>query len=623
MKLARLSFRRRKPAARRKAVVRVQKPKKTLTPWRRLAVMLVFMALVSVLLGRALDMQVLRSDFYQAQGEARQLRTVTIPAHRGDIVDRNGQPLAISAPVKNIWINPKRFFRQIRSPQGKTAGDREQEDTLASTADSLAWLTPVAGLLGLDSKRLRQRVQRNAGREFLYLKRQVSPELAEQVLALSVPGVAAEAAYHRYYPGGEITAHVLGFVDIDDRGQEGLERAFDAELKGRPGRKRVIRDRLGRIIDDIERITPVQPGRRLQLSLDRRLQYLAYRSLKSCVLKHNAVAGSVVVLDARSGEVLAMASQPSFNVNDRRQLTPQATRNRAVVDVFEPGSTMKPISIAAALESGRWKPYYKVKTAPGWLRLGAGLVRDERNHGDLDVGGVIEKSSNVGVSKIVLGINAEQQWGMYNRVGFGQSTGSGFPGEAAGHLSRSAMDSDFARATMAYGYGISVTPLQLARAYAAIANDGILPEIQFLRTQTPLPGRRVMSAQTARELRKMMQRVLGDGGTGKRARVANYSVAGKTGTVHKFIAGGYAPDRYLSIFAGMIPAEAPRLVMVAVIDEPRKGGHYGGQVAAPLFSEVMTGAVRLLDIAPDRLRSRQLLVVRARHTTAAVRPEGA
>ncbi|NOQ90408.1 MAG: penicillin-binding protein 2, partial [Gammaproteobacteria bacterium] len=470
----------------------------------------------------------------------------------------------------------------------------------------------VAKLLSLDSISLKEKIKRNSGREFLYLKRHASPELADRVMALKVPGVALLNEYRRYYPSGEVAAHVIGFSDIDDNGQEGIELAFDDWLKGRPGKKRVIRDRLGRAFDDVERIQSAEPGKSLKLSIDKRLQYLTYRTLKAAVLKHNAVAGSAVVLDVNTGEVLAMVNQPSFNVNDRKQMKPQATRNRAVTDVFEPGSTMKPITIAAALESGRWKPFYKVETAPGYMRIKGNTIRDHKNYGDLDVGGVLEKSSNVGISKIALAMDAEQQWSMYQQLGFGVVTGSGFPGEASGTLSLNALNNDFERASMAFGYGISVTPLQLAHAYSAIAADGILRPVNFLIDEDRDPskaveGQRVMSANTAQAVRKMMQRVVSDKGTGKRASVANYSVAGKTGTVHKFIAGGYAEDRYLSIFAGMAPADKPELVMVVMIDEPRNGEHFGGLVAAPVFSQVMSGAMRLLNIAPDRISKKQLM----------------
>lgn len=569
-----------------------------LASWRRLLVMLVFMLMAGTLLARTVDMQILRSEFYKKQGNARQLRTITVSAHRGDIVDRNGEPFAVSAPVNSIWVNPQEVI------------------------DDLASLDKVAHLLSLDSISLKEKIRRHGDREFLYLKRHASPELAKEVMAMKVPGVALLNEYRRYYPSGEVAAHVVGFSDIDDNGQEGIELAFDDWLKGQPGKKRVIRDRLGRAFDDVERIRPAVQGRVLRLSLDKRLQYLTYRTLKAAVLKHNAVAGSAVVLEVATGEVLAMANQPSFNVNDRKQLQPQATRNRAVTDVFEPGSTMKPLTIAAALESGRWKPYYKVETAPGYMRVKGNTIRDERNYGDLDVGGVLEKSSNVGISKIALAMDAEKQWSMYRKLGLGESTGSGFPGEVSGQLSLNALNNDFERASLAFGYGVSVTPLQLAHAYSAIAADGILRPVSFLYDEdreagASVPGKRVMSAETARAVRKMMQRVISDRGTGKRAAVANYSVAGKTGTVHKFIAGGYAEDRYLSIFAGMIPAGKPELVMVVMIDEPRNGEHFGGLVAAPVFSQVMAGAMRLMDIAPDRISDRQLM-----NATHAVRGGG-
>ncbi len=561
---------------------------KPLAAWRRVSVAVVFMMFATALLAKTLDMQILRSEFYQQQGDARQLRTVAISAVRGDIVDRNGEPLAISAPVHSVWVNPQ------------------------VTKDHLSELVPVAELLSLDVNSLKKRIKRNSSREFLYLKRHATPELAEKVKALNVPGLALLNEYRRFYPAGEVAAHVVGFSDIDNNGQEGMELAFDDWLTGHTGKKRVIRDRLGRAFDDIERIKPARPGKTLTLSLDKRLQYLTYRTLKAAVLKHNAVAGSAVVLDVRTGEVLAMVNQPSFNVNDRRQLRPHATRNRAVTDVFEPGSTMKPITVAAALESGRWKPFYKVETAPGHMKIGGNTIRDHKNYGDLDVGGVLEKSSNVGITKIALSMDAEQQWSMYQSLGMGAVTGSGFPGEASGQLSLDTLNSDFARASMAFGYGVSVTPLQLAHAYSAIAADGILRPVSFLFDETKagneeVEGRRVMSVETARALRKMMQRVVSDEGSGKRARVANYSVAGKTGTVHKYIAGGYDRDRYLSIFSGMVPADNPELVMVVMIDEPRNGEYFGGLVAAPVFSKVMSGAMRLLDIAPDRISSEQLM----------------
>ena len=552
-------------------------------PWRRVSLLLIFIAALAVLLGRALDMQILHSEFFEKQGDARQLRVVTIPSHRGQIVDRNGEPFAVSTPVSSVWLNPKEAILALnRVPE-------------------------LAKALSMDAQALQKKIQLNQKREFMYLKRHASPELAEKVMNLKIPGLALQDEYRRYYPTGEVAAHVVGFSNIDDNGQEGIELAFNDWLKGKQGKKRVIRDRLGRAFDDVEHIRSVEPGKPVTLSLDRRLQYLTYRTLKAAVIKHNAIAGSAVVLDAQSGEVLAMVNQPSFNVNDRTQLRPEATRNRSVTDVFEPGSTMKPLSIAAALESGSWQPTTKVSTSPGYMKVQGNMIRDTKNYGELDVSGVIAKSSNVGISKIVLGIDAEEQWSMYQKLGLGTDTGSGFPGEAAGRLSMSALHNDFERASLAFGYGVSVTPLQLARAYTALAADGMLKPISFLHQQEDAEGERVMSAKTAQSIRKMMQRVVEEG-TGRRAQVANYSVAGKTGTVHKFVAGGYAKERYLSIFAGMVPADSPELVMVVMVDEPRNGEHFGGAVAAPVFSQVMAGAMRLLDIAPDRVSDKQLVM---------------
>ena len=560
------------------------KRSKALLPWRRLSVLVAFFCAIVVLGARALDMQVLHSAFFERQGEARQLRHVVIPANRGDIVDRNGEPLAISTPVNSIWLNPGEF-----------------------SAESDA-VSQLARLISVDPERLKNRISAYQDREFMYLKRHVSPGLANQVLDLKIKGIALQDEYRRYYPAGEVASHVIGFVDIDDNGQEGVELAFDEWLKGEPGRKQVLRDRYGRAVDDVKRISSSEPGKPIRLSVDKRLQYLTYRTLKAAVLKHNAVAGSAVVLDVDSGEVLAIANQPSFNVNDRSQLRPGSTRNRAVTDVFEPGSTMKPLTIAAALESGRWRDYYKVETGPGYMQVMGNTIRDTSNYGDLDVAGVVFKSSNVGISKIALSLDAEQQWNMYQKLGFGSDTGSGFPGEASGRLSDGALNNDFERATLAFGYGVSVTSLQLARAYAAIASGGYLKPVSFLHQEQSPVGERVMSAETAAAVRKMMRQVVSAKGTGKQAKVANYSVAGKTGTVHKFTAGGYAEDRYLSIFTGMVPADDPRLVMVVMIDEPRNGEYFGGEVSAPVFSKVMAGAMRLLDVPPDSVEAGRLVL---------------
>lgn len=545
--------------------------------FRRHAVLAVFVLALFGLLWRALDMQVVNQNFFKQQGDARHLRVVEVPAHRGDIYDRNGEPLAISTPVDSIWVNPGELYKQ--------------KDRLAG----------LARVLSVDDDALRQRVEKNRQREFMYVRRHVEPAIAEKVRKLRLSGVYLQREYKRYYPAGEVTSHVLGFTNVDDQGQEGIELAYDDWLSGAPGSKRIIRDRLGRAVDDVERLTAAQPGKAIHLSIDRRVQYLAYRALKAAVKEHGARAGSAVMLDARSGEVIAMVNQPSFNANDRSQLRPGVYRNRGATDVFEPGSTMKPFTIAAALETGRWNPTDNVHTGPGYYSVQGNQIKDMRNYGKIDLGEIILHSSNVGVSKVALSMDQDHQLAMYDKLGFGMDTGSGFPGERAGNL-RSVQVSEFERATMAFGYSISVTALQLARAYGAIANDGKLNPVSFLHQAEAIQGVQVMSARTARQIKRMMEKVASDQGTASKAQIANYRVAGKTGTVHKFVSGGYSDDRYLSLFAGMAPASDPRLIMVVMLDEPQGKQYFGGQVAAPVFSAVMAGALRLLNVPPDDLK---------------------
>jgi len=545
--------------------------------FRRMAILSVFALVIAGLFWRALDMQVINQPFFKQQGDARHLRVVPISAHRGDIYDRNGEPLAISTPVDSIWANPKEIQSDLKR------------------------LTEIAKALNINSQHLKNKLVKNSNREFVYILRQVPPQTAEKIKSLAIPGVYLQREYKRYYPAGEVTSHIIGFANVDDKGQEGLELAYDDWLSGEPGSKRVIRDRLGQVVDDVERISTAEPGKSVQLSIDRRIQYLAYQSLKSAVKEQKAIAGSAVVLDVHTGEVLAMVNQPSFNANDRSQLKPGVYRNRSVTDVFEPGSTMKPFTIAAALETGRWHPKDNVHTEPGYYKVQGSTIKDIRNYGKINLEEIILKSSNVGISKVALSLDQEQQLDMYMKLGFGVNSGSGFPGERNGNL-RSMHLSEFERATMSFGYGLSVTPLQLARAYSAIAADGVLYPISFLRRDEPVAGEQVMSAATARKVRRMMERVVSPEGTANKASIANYRVAGKTGTMHKFISGGYAKDRYLSVFAGIAPASNPRLVMVVMINEPRNGKYFGGQVAAPVFSKVISGALRLLDIPPDNLK---------------------
>jgi len=545
--------------------------------FRRMAILSVFALAIAGLFWRALDMQVINRPFFKQQGDARHLRVVPVSAHRGDIYDRNGEPLAISTPVDSVWANPKEIKNDLHR------------------------VTEIAKTLKINAQHLKNKLVKNSNREFVYILRQVSPDIGEKVKALSIPGIYLQREYKRYYPAGEVTSHVIGFANVDDKGQEGLELAYDDWLSGEPGSKRVIRDRLGQVIDDVERISAAEPGKSVRLSIDRRIQYLAYQSLKSAVKKQKAIAGSAVVLDVQSGEVLAMVNQPSFNANDRSQLKPGVYRNRSVTDVFEPGSTMKPFTVAAALETGRWHPKDNVHTEPGYYKVQGSMIKDIRNYGKINLEEIILKSSNVGISKVALSLDKEQQLDMYMKLGFGVNSGSGFPGERNGNL-RSMRLSEFERATMSFGYGLSVTPLQLARAYSAIAANGVLYPVSFLHRDEPIEGEQVMSEATAKKVRRMMERVVSPEGTANKASIANYRVAGKTGTMHKFISGGYAKDRYLSVFAGMAPASNPRLVMVVMINEPRNGQHFGGLVAAPVFSKVISGALRLLDIPPDNLK---------------------
>lgn len=542
---------------------------------RPLFVLATFALIMAALAWRAVDLQLLSKHFLQQQGDARYLRVVTVPASRGTITDRHGEPLAVSTPVDSVWANPKELMQ---------ARDRWKD---------------LARALEIPYKRFEPLVERHQQREFVYLRRRVHPELADKVMALQVPGVALQREYRRYYPAGEVTAHVVGFTNVDDAGQEGLELAYDKWLLGEPGTKRVIKDRLGRIVENVENIREPVHGRNLMLSIDRRLQYLAYRELKAAVRKHGAKSGSVVVLDARTGEVLAMANQPAYNPNNRGSLRVDRYRNRAVTDVFEPGSTIKPFTIGVALASGKYQGATLLNTAPGYMRVGRNTIRDIRNYGSIDVTTVIQKSSNVGTSKIALTLAPEKLWEMFSGIGFGIATGTGFPGEVNGVLPGHWRWQPIDQATIAFGYGLSVTPLQLARAYMVLAADGELRPVTFEYHPTVTEGHSVMTPEVARQLRAMLETVIDDGGTGQLARVAGYRTAGKTGTVRKSGVSGYQEDRYTSMFAGMVPATNPRLVMVVTIDEPSAGDYYGGVIAAPVFANVMAGALRLLDSAPD------------------------
>ena len=548
-------------------------------PRKRLALVLMVLVLVSAgLVARAIDLQVVRKQFYQDQGDARFLREVPIPVSRGTIFDRNGVPLAVSTPVVSIWANPPEVM--------------EHADQIPKLAKAL----------GVDANDLTKRLQERNGREFVYLRRQMSPDAAEDVLALDIPGVNGQREYRRYYPSGEVMAHVLGFTNIDDRGQEGLELAYDSWLAGKPGLKRVIRDRLGRIVEDVEQVRAPVPGHDLGLSIDSRVQYLAYTALVQAVDAHHASSGSMVILDPRTGEVIAMVNVPSYNPNALDDSTPAERRNRAVTDVVEPGSTVKPFTISTALETGKWTPDTRIDTTPGTFNLNGHLIRDDDNNGMIDVTHVITDSSNVGASKISLTLTADQMYDLFSRFGFGGSSESGFPGEVTGYLPVPKGWGQFEKATISFGYGLNVMPLQLARAYSAIAEGGEIREPAFVKGSDN-PSRAVLDPRIAGEVMQMLKTVVNPKSTAPQAAVVNYSVAGKTGTAHMAIAGGYSSDHYTALFCGIIPADNPRLVGVVVIRDAGHGGvYFGGLVSAPVFSQVMTGAMRLLDVPPDNVR---------------------
>lgn len=556
------------------------------TRWRAIALLVCFALGGVVLEGRMLYLQLIDNDFLAAQGDDRHLRTVQISAHRGSITDRNGEPLAVSTPVDSIWANPQ----ELKPELGR--------------------LAELARVLELDPESLARRITSNLDREFVYLKRHLSPSQAAEVLELDVPGVGSLREYGRYHPAGEVAGHVVGFTDIDDQGQEGLELAYDYWLSGETGSKRVLQDRFGRVVGDVEQIKAPRPGRILRSSLDLRLQYLAYRELKLAVTENRARSGSVVILDPNTGEVLAMVNQPSFNPNSRSQRDPALYRNRAVTDIFEPGSSFKPLVLAAALETGHVTPETLIDTSPGYLSVdGRILTEDDSNLGRISVATVLAKSSDVGSGRIALGMEPKEIWQVLTAFGIGRLTESGFPGESAGLLHDPSHWRAVGQATISYGYGVSVTTLQLARAYATIAAGGILRPISFEALDGPPRGERTLSAKTAAELLKMLQGVVSPDGTGQRAAVKNFTIAGKTGTAWISGVGGYSGDRYTAVFAGIAPATKPRLVAVVVIDDPQGRAYYGGDVAAPVFSRIVSGALRLLAVPPDALPEPPLTVV--------------
>jgi cell division protein FtsI (penicillin-binding protein 3) len=542
--------------------------------WRARLLLLVVFSGFLVLAARALYLQGLRNDFLQQKGETRYARIIEISAHRGTVTDRNGEPLALSTPVESVWAAP-------------ADADLNAEQR-----------TKLIRLLGMDAADFKRKLA-GSNRDFVYLKRQLPPEQAAKVVQLNLPGIFLQREFRRYYPAAEVTAHVVGVTGVDDNGQEGIELAYQDWLGGKAGSRRVIKDRLGRVVEDIESIRAPQQGRELALSIDQRIQYLAFRELKSAIALNEAKAGSLVVLDVTTGEVLALANWPTYNPNNRDTLKAGRSRNRAVIDLFEPGSTLKPFTVAAALESGLVSPESMIDTEGGHYTIGNRTIHDAHPEGILTVAQVIQKSSNVGSAKMALAMAPQKLWTILSEVGFGTQTKVGFPGEATGRLRSYQTWKPIEQATMSYGHGISVSLLQLARAYLVFATNGELKPLTLIKRDQPVEGKAVISPRTAMAVRKMLEMVTQPGGTATRAQVAGFRVAGKTGTAHKLLGATYASDRYISSFVGFAPASNPRLVIAVMLDEPSGKSYYGGEVAAPVFSAVMAGALRLLGIEPD------------------------
>lgn len=552
-----------------------------LYPWR-FRLVLVFLALmVAAIAWRIVDLHVIDHDFLQAHGDARSVRHIPIPAHRGLITDRNGEPLAVSTPVTTLWANGKELFK---------AQERWSE---------------LAAALGQEPEALAERLSQARNREFIYLVRGLTPERGQRVLDLKVPGVYGEEEFRRFYPAGEVAAHVVGFTDVDERGREGIELAYNDWLAGVPGKRQVLKDLRGRLIKDVQVVQNAKAGKTLALSIDLRLQYLAYRELRNAMREQEAKAGSLVMIDVKTGEILAMVNQPSYNPNNRRTLQPAAMRNRAMIDVFEPGSTVKPVSMAAALESGRWKPENKVEVAPGWLQVGRYTIKDvSRTEGPvLDLTGILINSSNVGMSKVAFDIGGDAIHDMMAKLGFGQDTGLGFPGERVGKLPSYREWRDAETATLSYGYGVSVTAIQMAHAYATLANNGQALPLSMIRVDQRPSGEQVISEPVAKTLQGMLQQVVEAPRGVFRAQVPGYHVSGKSGTARKASSSskGYTANAYRAMFAGFAPSSNPRIAMMVVLDEPSKDGYFGGLVSAPVFSKVMAGSLRLMNITPDNL----------------------
>ncbi len=559
------------------------------SPAWRYYMVIAAMSCVAVFLSyRALTIQVMENDFLKNEGDARHLRTILLPAHRGMISDRNGEVLAISSPVVSVWANPQ-------------AAPKEPSK-----------YKELAELIEISEKNISQMIAGKQDKEFVYLRRQMNPTIEDNVRALKIPGISVVREFKRYYPAAEVTSQLVGFTDIDDKGIEGVELQLDDFLKGKPGQDRVVKDRMGRIIDSIDLLEIPESGKNVELSIDKRLQYIAYRELKKQVQAHNAATGSLVLMNVHTGEILAMVNEPSYNPNRITKSDAPNFRNRAMTDLIEPGSTIKPFIAATALKSGMFSSHTLIETNSGVLKVGKNYVKDTHDYGDLDLAGVIAKSSNVGISLVALQLSKEMIWESLSDFGFGELTGSQFPGERKGMLPFFGEWDEFEQATLAFGYGISVTPLQLAQAYAMIANGGYLKPVTLLKRDTTPKGKQILSEEVTHEIMLMLESVVTREGTALQADIPGYRVAGKTGTAKKIGKHGYMDKNYLAMFAGVAPVSNPQLVAVVVIDDPDiKTGYYGGVVAAPVFSRVVSEALRLLDIAPDDVHEKPLRIAQA------------